>query len=406
MSSPDALFNKVDVGATLRAQEQKLAATAASIPADHALATSAEDLAAELVELFHIEPITLHEDALSVSHHDTKVDVSRDRMRVINDRSRPLFIPGTTVTYHVPFGGEADLFKVRPSRLTLSPPYAVVAGNEVQISETAPTPIPPGIKDRLDRTLTQIKSYLDTLNADVGAYNDRLPEIALAAVIRRRDKLIADHDLVASFGIPIRRGDAPKTYAAAPVRKTVTKPVAGKPGEPLEKALTPAVYEDILSITRQMAAVMERSPKAFATMGEDDLRQHFLVQLNGQYEGDATGETFNFEGKTDILIRREGRNTFIAECKFWSGPKKLTETIDQILRYTSWRDTKTAILVFNRGRELSKVLAQISPTVAAHPSFVREIPYGGETDFRFTLHHRNDPERELTLTILVFEVPG
>ena len=151
---------------------------------------------------------------------------------------------------------------------------------------------------------------------------------------------------------------------------------------------------------------MERSPKAFSTMGEEDLRQHFLVQLNGQYEGDATGETFNFAGKTDILIRRGGRNLFIAECKYWGGPKKLTETIDQLLGYTSWRDTKTAIFVFNRGRELSRVLAQISPTVAAHPNFVREVPDGSETDFRFVIRHRDDPGRELTMAVLVFEVPA
>src|SRR5260370_4966399 len=54
-------------------------------------------------------------------------------------------------------------------------------------------------------------------------------------------------------------------------------------------------------------------------MGEEDLRTHFLVQLNGVYEGQATGETFNFEGKTDILIRADGGNIFIAERKFWSG---------------------------------------------------------------------------------------
>jgi hypothetical protein len=60
-------------------------------------------------------------------------------------------------------------------------------------------------------------------------------------------------------------------------------------------------------------------------MKEEDLRQHFLVQLNGQYEGRATGETFNFEGKTDILIRAERKNIFIAECKFWDGPDSLTK---------------------------------------------------------------------------------
>jgi hypothetical protein len=39
--------------------------------------------------------------------------------------------------------------------------------------------------------------------------------------------------------------------------------------------------------------------------------------------------------------------------------------------------------------------------VGAMASFVREIAYVGEIDFRFILHHRHDRERDLTLTILV-----
>jgi len=98
---------------------------------------------------------------------------------------------------------------------------------------------------------------------------------------------------------------------------------------------------------QNMVTVIERSPSAFKNMQEEDIRQHFLVQLNGQYEGQATGETFNLEGKTDILIRVEGKNIFIAECKFWKGPESLKKAIDQLLDYTTWRDTKTAIVVFN-----------------------------------------------------------
>ena len=59
-----------------------------------------------------------------------------------------------------------------------------------------------------------------------------------------------------------------------------------------------------------MSLVMEYSPKAFADLGEEALRFHFLVQLNGQYEGEATGETFNGEGKSDIIIRQGGANVF------------------------------------------------------------------------------------------------
>jgi hypothetical protein len=119
---------------------------------------------------------------------------------------------------------------------------------------------------------------------------------------------------------------------------------------------------------QNMVQVMELSPRVFHNMGEEDLRTHFLVQLNGTFKGQATGETFNFQGKIDILIRVEGKNVFIAECKFWKGEKALIATLDQLLSYLSWRDTKAALLVFNRNADFSGVLAKIRETVPTTPT--------------------------------------
>lgn len=160
-----------------------------------------------------------------------------------------------------------------------------------------------------------------------------------------------------------------------------------------------------ISIIQSMVHVMELSPKAFTHMDEEDLRFQFLVQLNGQYEGQATGETFNFRGKTDILIKHGGRNIFIAECKQWKGPKSLSKAIDQLLSYTSWRDTKTAILLFNRGKYFSKVLAKIPEIARDHPCFTRELGVADETIFRYRFRQPDDPKRALLLTILAFDVP-
>jgi hypothetical protein len=165
-------------------------------------------------------------------------------------------------------------------------------------------------------------------------------------------------------------------------------------------------YEHILSVVSNMVQVMERSPQAFSRMGEEDLRTHILVQLNGHYEGQATGETFNYEGKTDILIRAENRNIFIGECKIWNGAEVFSATIDQLLGYAAWRDTKTAIILFNRNKNTSAVVAQIPGLVKRHTCFKREVSgYKHESGFRFILHHRDDRNLELTLTILVFDVP-
>jgi HEAT repeat protein len=164
-------------------------------------------------------------------------------------------------------------------------------------------------------------------------------------------------------------------------------------------------YEEILSVLSNMVTVMERNPKTFGRIEEEALRDHFLVQLNGKYKGQATGETFNKKGKTDILIRVDGENIFIAECKFWSGGKKLKETLDQLLGYTTWRDTKLALLIFNRNKNFSEVLKQISAVMKNHPTFTQELSYPSETGFRFILHHPEDKNRELLLTVLAFEIP-
>lgn len=155
-----------------------------------------------------------------------------------------------------------------------------------------------------------------------------------------------------------------------------------------------------------MALVMERSPEAFKGMDEEALRTLFLVQLNGQFEGKATGETFNMSGKTDILLREGERNAFIAECKFWKGPKAFAAAIDQLLGYATWRDSKTAILVFNRGTETSTVLNGVDTAVKAHANFKRAVVWPHEAGFRYVLHSNGDVNRELILTVLVFHVPG
>ena len=124
------------------------------------------------------------------------------------------------------------------------------------------------------------------------------------------------------------------------------------------------------------------------------------------YEGQATGETFNRTGKTDILVRVNDRSVFIAECKIWRGPASLTAAIDQLLGYATWRDTKTCLMVFNRNKNLTAVLRQISDILSAHTQFKRELPYDSETGFRFVLSSAEDPSREVTLTVLVFDVPA
>lgn len=93
-------------------------------------------------------------------------------------------------------------------------------------------------------------------------------------------------------------------------------------------------------------------PSIYKDKGEEDLRDHIIMTLDPNFEyGSVTGETFNKTGKTDIQLRHDSSVVFIAECKFWTGEKGFLRTIDQLLNYLTWRDTKTSVIMFVRQKD-------------------------------------------------------
>lgn len=408
MAREDYLFTGPDWHAVDRHQRQQMRQEIEGVDANRLLNSSVDDLARFFAEKFQITVPELDVNNILVNESETQIDVSRDPMRMIMDRSRPFYITGTEVEVEIPFTGEADAFKIQPNPYTLNPPRATVRGSSLTFSVVGTNLDADSVRREIDRTVASIQSYLTNLRSNVSGLNSQLLGEAKSAIEARRAKLLASRSMVASLGFKMKeRQGAPKTFVAPEVRRKISPvmpPASSAPFKP-EPALSTEDYEHILGVMQNMTQVMELSPSAFHEVDEEALRSHFLVQLNGHYQGQATGETFNYEGKTDILIRSEGKNIFIAECKFWSGPKKLSEAIDQLLNYSSWRDTKTAVVIFNRNRNFSKVLALIPEVVRAHPQYKRDLTGSTETVFRYQFANRDDRNRELFLTVLAFDVP-
>lgn len=143
-----------------------------------------------------------------------------------------------------------------------------------------------------------------------------------------------------------------------------------------------------------------------AAKDEETLRDHILLYLTPRFEGTSTGETFNKSGKTDILLRFEASNVFIAECKSWSGAKGLLTAIDQLLSYLTWRDSKAALVLFVRNKDFSAVLETIKEVVPTHSQFVRHVRDVDESWFEYRLGLPGDPGREVWLSILAFHLPN
>ena len=403
------LFDKVDWHSVLEHHRKQMVANIGYISSNRLLNTSVGDLTEYLLEIYMLDVPVLDKKGICVHQHESKIDVSQDSDRDIVDRGRPFYISGTSVVITVPFRGDHSMFDVRLTPYSLSSQRAEVNDDHFTLTITGTDLEPEELRAEIDSRLADINTNLGQQRAEAVGFNEKLRTQADHHIRRRREKLLADQNLVAGLGFPLKqRPDSLTTYKAPEVRRRIKRamPVATtKPYKP-EPVLDTTDYEHILSVMTNMANVMELTPSAFKSMGEGDLRTHFLVQLNGHYEGQATSETFNYEGKTDILIRTEGRNIFIAECKYWGGSKKLTETIDQLLGYTSWRDTKTAIVIFNRRKNFTRVLEVIPQTIAAHANFKRALDPVSDSEFRYIFAHRDDPNRELTLTVQAFDVPA
>lgn len=309
---------------------------------------------------------------------------------------------GIHVTVTIQFSGDDFILRGRPANSSGHGPDAVIHEGSIILQFTHSGHDAGDLKKKVSGSLDSIKRNLQVAEEPVRVFNESLGPEILKRVRSRKQKLEKDKQMVEGLGFRLKR--RPDQFVIPVTRK---KPAIILPGSTTpEPYMENEAYEDILRTCSSMSLVMERSPKAFEELCEEDIRWLFLVSLNGIYEGQATGETFNFQGKTDILIRVNDRNIFIAECKFWKGPEYLRDGLDQLLGYTCWRDTKTALLVFNRERRLSTVLQNMPEVLSSHPGFVETLEYKSETGFRVKMRHRDDESRHVVVTVLVFEVPG
>ena len=407
--SKGLLFCTYDLAGTIRNTQESMRQEIEKLDGNRLLNTAPTDLASHFFEKFRIEAIKLLREDWYADTTEIQVDVRHDRMRYISDTSRPVLVPGERTEVHIPFEGEAELFYSQSNMMSSNPPRAVIAGSELIFRYENPADSPGDVRSLIDSALQNIEQHISWQKPMIEGHNAALSGLALQAIEQRRARLLAQSQRASALGIPVRRrDDAPRTYAVPTTRRNAAPSLPPASSAPFTPEPTWAMdqYEQALKIVQDMAIVMERSPGAFKSMNEESLRQHFLVQLNGQFEGKATGETFNMEGKTDILLREGDRNFSIAECKIWKGPKAFGEAIDQLLGYATWRDGKTAILVFNRGVDTSTVLTGIDATMKQHSNFKRHVTWPHESGFRCVLSSKCDANRELILTVLVFHVPS
>lgn len=317
--------------------------------------------------------------------------------------------PKQVIVYHLPYTGNADLLQYTPSRyISWTIPVFIedqsLCFEIVSIRKNARE-----INEETHSYIEDLKRQLEFSTKEIESYNAQLRTKIEMTFKARKQGILNNREILASLDVPIKkREDLPQTYAipTPQTRKNITtKPNVTVSGYKPEPTLDQPAYHEILQTIHDVGKVFERLPSTYSGKSEENLRDHILLYLEPRFEGSATGETFNKSGRTDILIRYENSNVFIAECKFWRGQKGYLAAITQLLRNLTWRDSKAAVVVFVKNRNFSSVLRIVEEITPNHPNYLGFKDKEDESWFNYRFHIDGDPNREVKLAVLLFHIP-
>ena len=83
----------------------------------------------------------------------------------------------------------------------------------------------------------------------------------------------------------------------------------------------------------------------------------------------------------------------------------MKKTADQLLGYTTWRDTRTALIIFNRNLDFTNVISEAQRAMKDHQHYKSGPAKESETRFRYIFSHPEDKQRDIIFTLLLFNMP-
>ena len=201
-STTDFLFIQYDVFSFIENKKAHLQNEVSGIPEEQLLNTSVEDLVKYFIEKYRIEVPELDVENAVADQHEAAVEVSGFRYGLDEGETRS--VPGTKVTLELPFAGEPNMFRVKPSTHTTSPPRAEIRDQLLVLKLRGTNLNTQDVQATLDRTIGEIERYLGWLRSDIEQLNNQLSEIARQSIDNRREKLLANQSLVAGLKFKLK----------------------------------------------------------------------------------------------------------------------------------------------------------------------------------------------------------
>lgn len=253
-------------------------------------------------------------------------------------------------------------------------------------------------KDCIDET----KFYYEQIIDEIDKFNSSLKGQAKLII---RD-IVEKESLLESFSNAIGVNVNPKNDNREKGHKITIAPKKASATLPSKRVyegyyLDNANYNAVLQTIREHLIATEELPKAIQKLNDEEMiRDTILWALNANYII-ATGETFRAAGKTDIHIKLENKSAFVAECKIWKGPSTFDNALSQIFSYTTWRDCRVAIIIFNtKYKNFGDVIKKLNSEISNNKEIITSVKKG-TTEWECKFRHPADNDSFITVNVFV-----
>ncbi|MFN5350993.1 MAG: hypothetical protein ACK5BE_00035 [Alphaproteobacteria bacterium] len=371
------------------------------ISSDKFLNSTDDQLFDHIFSHYKINPLEINEKGITRDDpEETQIDGVRVDYGMFNK------VRYTKIRFHIPYEGDNKLWELKPSNYSTTFPRGEVRKDEIIIEILLPnsTSSKEQFKNELDNNINSIRSHIEKQNTDITDFNNSLRNLINSEIFERRERLKKHSDLVSSFNIPLHKKEGAPDIT---IKKRVIPQLSevSKDKFKPEPVITKDNYEQILHYIRHMCRTWEQSPRPYHKLNEEDMRDILLSALNGHFEGGASAEAFRRSGKTDIKIEQEDRSAFVAECKMWAGEKSLNDALKQLLRYLTWRDCKTSLIMFNKNTSVfSEIQKKLEESLDRSPNFERKEKINQTGEWRYIFKSSDDENRTVMVHVFLFNL--
>ncbi len=346
--------------------------------------------------------------SISFLEVDEKIKlISKDKFYFTTDFigreiKRPIY------TFGVKFSGDKNLFRIKPSKYNLHVFEAYFSNylNNELLCFDIEYHDDSSLKDVFNRNKDYLFFMVDNVNKDIEDYNLKIKQKIFTLYESYESDFHNENDLLDELGVERHDQKSNSKELFIPFKDKIkySHDDFNEYNDDKGLILGNNNYKRILNEIYLFGSEFEKSPKTYCNLKEEELRNILVAHLNGLCVDSVTPETFNKKGKTDILISHDSDILFVAECKIWHGPKTYLKAIDQLLGYLRWKDNKSALIIFVKGKNFSNVLNKIDEVTMSHPNYVSSKSKTQKNFFNFIISAEDNKDIRIELAVLLFYI--